>query len=197
MKLAVKLTQAGNPAAGEMLSGVSAKERVLDYSVGAWGPRCTHLWGLVEGQSYLLCIWYLHSMLHHQVQASWHEASYHFPTDHIQVVPGWADRREVKIAIPALSLRMQTFPPPVEMFNTATMVRENLVSSDWLHLSGQPPPTQPAAAFLRSHESSSHSEMLWDSPLRTGFPHKFQVRETTEPLWLFQTVYELTIVLLF
>lgn len=56
MKLAVKLTQAGNPEAGEMLSGVPAKERILDYSVGAWGPRCISLWGLVEGQSYLLCI---------------------------------------------------------------------------------------------------------------------------------------------
>lgn len=36
-RLAVKLTRAGNPAAGEMLSGASAKERVLDYSVGARG----------------------------------------------------------------------------------------------------------------------------------------------------------------
>lgn len=50
------------------------------------------------------------------------------PTDHTQVVQVWADRREVKIAVPALSLHMQTFPAPVEMFNMTTMVRENLVS---------------------------------------------------------------------
>lgn len=56
VRLAVKLTQAGNPAAGEMLSGVSAKERVLDYSVGAWGLRCRNLRVLVGGQSYVLCI---------------------------------------------------------------------------------------------------------------------------------------------
>lgn len=56
VRLAVKLTQAGNPAAGEMLSGVSAKERVLDYSVRAWGLRCINLWVSVGGQSYLLGI---------------------------------------------------------------------------------------------------------------------------------------------
>lgn len=52
-------------------------------------------------------------------------------TAHRQVVRVWADRREAKIAIPALILHRQTFPPPGEMFNTATMVRENLVSQ-WL-----------------------------------------------------------------
>lgn len=35
VRLAAKLTQAGNPAAGEMLRGASAKERGLDYSVEA------------------------------------------------------------------------------------------------------------------------------------------------------------------
>lgn len=56
VKLTVKLTRAGNPAAGEMLSGASAKERVLDYSVEARGLRCINLQASVGGQSYLLCI---------------------------------------------------------------------------------------------------------------------------------------------
>lgn len=53
------------------------------------------------------------------------------PRDHIQVMWVWADKREVKIAIPALSFHMQTFPLPMEMFITASRARENL-ALQWL-----------------------------------------------------------------
>lgn len=75
------------------------------------------------------------------------------PTDHIQVVWVWADKREVKIAIPALILHMQTFPPSVEMFNTATMVRENLVSQ-WL--------TAPHRSTFTYPTCSSFSQEPWE-----------------------------------
>lgn len=56
VRLAVKFTQAGNLAAGEMLSGASAKERVPDYSVGARGLRSVNLQVLVGGQNHFLCL---------------------------------------------------------------------------------------------------------------------------------------------
>lgn len=53
------------------------------------------------------------------------------PRDHIQAMWVWADRREVKITIPAPSLQMQTFPLAMEMFITASRAREN-VALQWL-----------------------------------------------------------------
>lgn len=50
------------------------------------------------------------------------------PRDHVQVTGVWADRREVKITIPALSLHMQAFPLPMETFITASRAREKLAS---------------------------------------------------------------------
>lgn len=80
VRLTVKPTRAGNPAAGGMLSGASAKERVLDYFVGAWGLRSINLQVLVGGHSYLLCIWYPLSITKFKLPGT--EASYHFPTAH-------------------------------------------------------------------------------------------------------------------
>lgn len=53
------------------------------------------------------------------------------PRDHIQAMWVWADRREVKITIPAPSLQMQTFPLAMEMFITASRATEN-VALQWL-----------------------------------------------------------------
>lgn len=156
VRLAVKFTQAGNPAAGEMLSGASAKERVPDYSVEAQGLRSVNLQVLVRGQSYFLCLWYPPSTPSSSsnclalgpaiafLQAT-HSTSSTAQRSHTHTW-AWVDNREVEITVLTLSptcrlCQWQWTPQHQQPWKT-------WYCRDCLHLAGQSPSTRLATPFL-------------------------------------------------